>query len=158
MFEVGDHVSLGLEPADEVGPVRQLGPNLFDCYIASDRRLRTLVDDREGALSESFHDPVAAQRSTLAADPQGLVTDSNSLFEGDRVRARFEPGVSHRGAVGLEGPQGVGLTVGDEQRLHQLAVKSLPRRMGARRGLERWDDLGGSSVAKVGLVPTLERQ
>ena len=85
MLEPGDELRLGLEPADELGVVGELGPDHLDRHLPADRRLVGAVDDAEATAACPFaqleatdgsgkarqcrRNPVGTQRGKLAVDP-----------------------------------------------------------------------------------------
>ena len=62
VFEPGDELGLGLEPADERRVVGELRPDHLDRDFASDDRLVGAIDGAEGAPAELVAQLVAADR------------------------------------------------------------------------------------------------
>ena len=62
VFELGDELRLGLEPLDEVDPVRELGTDHLDRHLTPDRRLVGAVHEAVRTLAEAFAEFVSADR------------------------------------------------------------------------------------------------
>ena len=61
VLEVRYEVRFGLEPANELWPVGELGPDLLDRHLTTDRRLETSIHNRERSLTKPFCDVVSQQ-------------------------------------------------------------------------------------------------
>ncbi len=75
VLEAGDQLRLGLEAADEVGIVGELGPDDLDGHLAADLRLGRPVDDSEAPPADLLQQSVAAQTPPLGLRGQLLAQD-----------------------------------------------------------------------------------
>ena len=122
VLEAGDEAGLGLEAADEVGRVGEIGADDLDRDASLGAWLGRGVDPAVAAFPDRLVDDVAAQRSTERAVAGGLEAPRDRPLQPDEVGRGIEPGlVGETGPVRPERPQRLGLTARREQRVHQQA-------------------------------------
>ncbi len=156
MLQARDELRLALEPADEVGLVRQLGVDRLDGDLAPDLRLDRAVDDAERALADLLEQPVPAER--LALDLEVGVLPQDPLVESLELGRGIDAELVGQGLAGpLERGERVGLSSRAVQRQHEQRPQPLAERELARERLELADDLDVPARREVGRDPLLER-
>ena len=76
MLESSDELGLGLEPADELGIVREVGVDRLHRDVTLHLRLDRPVDDAERTLADLLEQSVAAQRLALQVEVGVLAKDA----------------------------------------------------------------------------------
>ena len=128
VFEAGDELGLGLEPAHELGGVGQLRADHLDRDPPLGAGLGGRVHPAVGALPDHLVNRVAAQRAARRRR-QGVPLEDRSL-QRDQLGRRLEAGLVGQPAPELAAPpQRLGVAAGRLQRLHQQDHRTLPERV-----------------------------
>ncbi len=169
VFEPGDELGLGLEPADERRVVGELGRDHLDRHLAPDDRLVGAIDGAERAATELLAQLVAAHRQPRVATARSLAvgvrsssnasssTEDLLLQVADRARRidadlGDEP-LAERG----EGAKSLGGSAAPVQRQHQRGDEPLAQRMLTDQALQLGDELAGQPQPQVGFDRSLGR-
>ena len=75
VLQAGDDLRLGLEPADELGIVRETRGDRLDRDVTTDHRLDRPIHGAERSLADLLEQPVAAQRLALEIELWVLAED-----------------------------------------------------------------------------------
>ena len=89
MLEVGDHLSLGLESADELRTIGELWSNLLDGHFTIDGGLESPKDNGERTLAYSLMQFIPSEPLGLETD-QSRVVGQNLCFERLKLGTGFQ--------------------------------------------------------------------
>ncbi len=112
MLEAGDQLCLGLEAADEVGVVGELGTDHLDRHFASNGRLGGAMDRAEGAFADLLAQLIAADRRTRLRTTrhQPDVVIEDPAFEVAQLEGRFHSEFAKMESNLLEMAEGLDLS------------------------------------------------
>ena len=167
MFQPRDALRLGLEPADEVGVVGEVGADDLDRHQASDRRLVRREHLAGGARTDQLAQLVPAHRETAGCAgthhsgvtrlQRGIVTGHATFELDDRLRRIEADLVGQIGPIGGERSQGLALPPRLVQREHQLTREPFAPRMLTDQTLQLGYDVATATGGEVGVDPVLHR-
>ncbi len=158
VFQPGDELRLGLEPADEVGVVGELGPDDLDGDLPAHRRLHRPMDRSERAFPDALAQLVAANRRAglrVGVEQHRIVVE-DLPFEVAQLRGRIQAEIGQAAPDGLEVAQRLDLPATAIERQHVEVGEALPLGMSGVGLLEVDEDLGVPIEGEFGLEPTLD--
>ncbi len=156
VLEAGDDLRLGLEPADEVGVVRQVRMDRLDGHVPAHLRLERAPDRPETPGADALEEAVAAERRPADLELGALPQDP--LVEPSELRRRVDPELLGQELSGpLERGERVGLPARAVEREDQLPPQAFAERVVCGERLELADDLGVPAEREHGLRTVLDR-